>query len=266
MQRQRSAPRAAQAAPCTYVCGLKARPTPSPCSRASAIVLAGSGLASTWNVTLSPPARAIWGMCLFGSETIRWTSRTPPRSCTIGAIDSSTTGPIVIGSMKCPSPTSKWKIRVPALSSDTTCSPRLAKSAAYSDGSISTVRTQSRHATVRDRTQSGGQEDARALEHVLLDLAFVDAPVERVHDAPAAHPLAVEIELTGEQIQPAADHTRADVPAAVAEQRGDVERRLADDRLRVDRKPRLALGAEDVAPLEVLMADDDRMLRARELD
>ena len=47
-----------------------------------------------------------------------------------GAIDSSTTGPIVMGSTKWPSPTSKWKMRHPARRSSSTCSPRRAKSAA----------------------------------------------------------------------------------------------------------------------------------------
>ena len=59
-----------------------------------------------------------------------------------GAIDSSTIGPIVTGSTKCPSPTSKWKTRAPARSSTSICSPSRAKSAAYSDGSTSTVRIQ----------------------------------------------------------------------------------------------------------------------------
>src|SRR5215208_3004822 len=59
MQRQRSAPSDALAASTTAVPGLKATPTPSSCSRASAIVVAESPLASTWNVTLSPPARAL---------------------------------------------------------------------------------------------------------------------------------------------------------------------------------------------------------------
>ena len=39
-------------------------------------------------------------------------------------------GPIVIGSTKWPSPTSKWKTRQPARSSTSICSPRCAKSAA----------------------------------------------------------------------------------------------------------------------------------------
>ena len=43
---------------------------------------------------------------------------------------------------------------------------------------------------------------------------------------------------------------------AVAQQRGDVERALADERLRVDRQPGPARGAQDVAAVEVLMEED----------
>jgi len=41
-----------------------------------------------------------------------------------------TIGPIVIGSMKCPSPTSKWKMRTPARISTSIWSARCPKSAA----------------------------------------------------------------------------------------------------------------------------------------
>ena len=41
-----------------------------------------------------------------------------------------TIGPIVIGSTKCPSPTSKWKMRVPAAMTVSSCSPSREKSAA----------------------------------------------------------------------------------------------------------------------------------------
>src|SRR5207247_1637725 len=52
-----------------------------------------------------------------------------------------------------------------------------------------------------------------------------------------------------------------DRPAAVAEERRDVERGLRDNRLRIDRKPRLPLCLQDVAALEILVAD--RQLRQR---
>ena len=65
-----------------------------------------------------------------GCSTMRWQSSTPPSRWTIGEIDLSTIGPIVIGSTKCPSPTSKWKIRAPASMSVSICSPSREKSAA----------------------------------------------------------------------------------------------------------------------------------------
>src|SRR4051794_22586529 len=74
---------------------------------------------------------------------MRWQSSTPSMRCTSGEIDCSTIGPIVIGSTKCPSPTSKWNTRTPVRSRTSICSPRIEKSAAYSDGSTSTVRIQS---------------------------------------------------------------------------------------------------------------------------
>ena len=119
MQSTRSTPCEAATASSTGVSGLKATPTPRPCAHAPPLTSgSGSAATSTWNVTLSPPASAICGMCRApGSSTMRWQSRTPPRAWTIGAIACSTTGPIVIGSTKCPSPTSKWKIRAPALRS-----------------------------------------------------------------------------------------------------------------------------------------------------
>src|SRR5712691_994910 len=52
MQRQRSARAAARIAVSGVVSGLKATPTPSPCSRASAIIVSGSSATSTWDVTL----------------------------------------------------------------------------------------------------------------------------------------------------------------------------------------------------------------------
>ena len=79
MQRTRSAPSAAATASSTAVSGLSATPTPSPNARACAIASSGSSTASTWNVTLSPPARATASKCRSGRSTMRWQSRTPPQ-------------------------------------------------------------------------------------------------------------------------------------------------------------------------------------------
>src|SRR5712692_6190554 len=91
----------------------------------------------------------------------------PPIACTIGEIACSTIGPTVIGSTKWPSPTSKWNTRAPVRRSTSICEPRLAKSAAYNDGSISTVRIHSCQATprpdgtTRGRTVLGGFGEPR---------------------------------------------------------------------------------------------------------
>ena len=77
-----------------------------------------SSTASTWKVTLSPPDSAISSKWCGGLSTIRWQSIRPSIRWIIGAIDRRTIGPIVTGGMKWPSPTSKWKTRTPALSSD----------------------------------------------------------------------------------------------------------------------------------------------------
>src|SRR5919108_3732831 len=108
-------------------------------------------------------------------------------------------------------------------------------------------------------------EDPSALHHLGLDLIRPDSPVERVDDAPPAHPLAVEPELVPELVESAADRRAPDVPPPVAKKRRGVERRLADDRLGVDRQPGLALAAKHVASLEVLVAEDELSLSRRQL-
>src|SRR5581483_9732025 len=117
MQRTTSASPATAATASGAVSGLSATPAWRPHSRAAAIVAGTSSTASKWNVTLSPPASATAPKYLAGRSTIRCTSSAPPPSWTIGAIACSTIGPIVIGSTKWPSPTSKWKTRHPASSS-----------------------------------------------------------------------------------------------------------------------------------------------------
>src|SRR5437667_8845471 len=130
------------------------------------------------------------------------------------------------------------------------------------DGSISAPRD---HSFQPMPPTLEGEKDAGALDHLGLDLGGADAPVERVDDPPAAHALPVEAELVDEEVETAADAVGPDVPAAVAQQRGDVEGRLADDRLRIDGEPRFALGAQDVRALEVLVAEDEVGLRGRKL-
>ena len=65
-------------------------------------------------------------------------------------------------------------------------------------------------------------------------------------DPPTAGPFTVEAELR-EPIEPTRDIV------CVAEKAARLELALADERLRVDDQPRLALGREDVAAVEVLV-------------
>lgn len=91
-----------------------------------------------------------------------------------------------------------------------------------------------------------------------------------MRDPPPAHALAIEPELVRQHVQPAA-HTRdvlraAKQPAAIPEQRSGVELALARERLRVDRQPRLASRAQDVAAVEVLVEHDLVTLLTAELE
>src|SRR3954452_10609283 len=100
-------------------------------------------------------------------------------------------------------------------------------------------------------------------EDVAEPLVLFHPPRERVHDRPAAHPLAVEIERLRELVEPAAHvphrvRLARELGPAIAQQRGDVERAVADERLGVDGEPRLAFGAQDVAAVEVLVQHDRR--------
>src|SRR5918999_4602370 len=259
MQSARSAPSAAAASRSTGVPGLHATPAPSPSSRAAAITAPASSATSTWKVTLSPPDSAISRKWCTGSSTIRWQSSTPPRSCTGRAIERRTTGPIVTGGTKWPSPTSKWKTRAPASRSRSSCSPRRRKSAAYSDGSISAPRTHSLQPT---RPILGSPQPAGRLDVPRGDARLVlgEAPRDGVRDPPPAHALAVEAELGREDVE-----APLDAAETVAEQRDRHDLALGDDRLRVDREPRLPLGGEDVAAVEVLAADDELSLCRRQV-
>src|SRR5471032_1678168 len=161
MQSTMSASPAIAATASGSLSGLNAMPTWSSCSRAVAIVAGTSSTASKWKVTLSPPAAAIASKCLAGFSAIKCTSIAPPETWISGEIDLRTIGPIVIGSTKWPSPTSKWKTRQPARRSTSTCAPRLAKSAAYSDGSTSVVLVHSLHGMDAMLRREPGDEEPR---------------------------------------------------------------------------------------------------------
>src|SRR3954471_12438087 len=131
---------------------------------------------------------------------------------------------------------------------------------------LSQRKTTVRHANARSALSRGAPAPAasrpiephRAREDVVEPLALLHPPRERVDDRPSAHPLTVELERLGELVEPAADPVHRvrllrELVPAVAQQRGDVEGALADERLRVDGQPRIPLGAQDVAPVEVLV-------------
>ncbi len=121
---------AAAAARSGLVPGLNTTPTDRPSERARSATAAGSSATSTWKVTESAPDEANSSKWCVGSSTIRWQSSTPPASWIPGAIERSTTGPMVTGGTKWPSPQSKWKTRHPTASSASICSPSRRKSAA----------------------------------------------------------------------------------------------------------------------------------------
>src|SRR6187402_921864 len=96
-------------------------------------------------------------------------------------------------------------------------------------------------------------EDPARLLDVLLEPAavLVPRPGEVVGDAPAAGTLAVEPEVC-EDVEQVRDRAR------VAKQAGRLQLALADEGFRVDDEPRLALGAEDVPAVEVLVHEMGR--------
>src|SRR3954454_10837672 len=117
--------------------------------------------------------------------------------------------------------------------------------------------------------RSRAVEPDGAPDDVAEPLALRHPPRKRVDDRPPAHPLAVELELRAQLVEaPAhpADGVRCggELETAVAQERGDVERALADERLGVDRQAGLALGAQDVTAVEVLVDDDLLAVRRRE--
>ena len=75
--------------------------------------------------------------------------------------------------------------------------------------------------------------------------------------SPPAKPLAVHPEV-GQDVEPAADDVGVSRERGVPERPDAVELALADEGLRVDDEPRLALGAKDVPPVEVLVDEPAR--------
>src|SRR5919198_4348940 len=74
----------------------------------------------------------------------------------------------------------------------------------------------------------------------------VERPGDGLADRPAAGTLTVEPELRGQSVEAVEDVTPGMAELERADDRRDSELALAGQRLRVDREPRLALGAEGV--------------------
>src|SRR5439155_16903461 len=108
-------------------------------------------------------------------------------------------------------------------------------------------------------------EPAGAGDHVLEHDGLVHPPDDSVSSAPAAHPLAVELERRGKSVEPPANgptrmRSGGELSTPIPQEGGRIELPLRDDRLGVDRKPALALRAQHIAAVEVLMGHDEGSL------
>jgi len=81
-----------------------------------------------------------------------------------------------------------------------------------------------------------------------------------VCDAPSAGALSVQAMALDEDVEPSADEHAGmglgQPRQPITQQRGGIERPLSDERLRVDRQPRLTGRAQDVAGVEILVEHD----------
>jgi hypothetical protein len=78
-----------------------------------------------------------------------------------------------------------------------------------------------------------------------------------MRDTPRAEPAAVEA-YPGEEIEPVANGAGSPVPGSVPQEPDTVQLTLADHRLGIDDEPRLALGLEDVARVQILVRKGGR--------
>jgi len=72
-----------------------------------------------------------------------------------------------------------------------------------------------------------------------------------LHEGPAAGAFAIEAKLASEPLEAAADVVAAAAELGAADDRRKSELSLTDKRLRVDCKPRFALGAKDVPRVQL---------------
>ena len=78
-----------------------------------------------------------------------------------------------------------------------------------------------------------------------------------MRDAPRLHTAAVETKPR-EPVEPVANRGGSAVPGGIPQEPDPVQLPLADQRLGIDHEPRLALGPEDVARVQILVREGDR--------
>lgn len=110
-------------------------------------------------------------------------------------------------------------------------------------------------------------QETSTLNQELVLLAIARSPREGMHDAPAPEAVAIQGEEVGQRVESPADGSRwvwigSQFIAPVAKQGSRIEGRVADERLWINRQPRLALGAQDVLGVKVLV-QNHRLARAR---
>src|SRR6185437_1288954 len=93
----------------------------------------------------------------------------------------------------------------------------------------------------------------------------VKGPRDRLPDRPAASALAVQGQLRDEPVETAEHLLPRVAELAGADNRRDPELPLADERLRVDPQPGLALRGQDVVAVQVLVQQHLRALGPRQL-
>lgn len=93
---------------------------------------------------------------------------------------------------------------------------------------------------------------------------MLDPPRDGLPEGPATSTIAIQAELAGEPVEAIENITTRMPELRATDESGDSELALPGERLGVDRKPRLALRAEHVPGVEVLVQEDLLSLCGRE--
>ena len=107
------------------------------------------------------------------------------------------------------------------------------------------------------------QQAASGLQ-ALGDERAVHAPRDHLHERPEPNPLPIDVELVRDPCEPVLDVAPVVAQLEGAHERHGAERALTDERLGVDGEPRLAVAAQDVAGMQVLVQQHLVALRVRE--